>query len=72
MKNFKSLSKQCVCKKKKAVELLELQAKEKIGDDNQNALIDIDKALSYDPENTNLLSIKAILLDTLEITNKPK
>ena len=51
--------------RKKAVELLELQAKEKIGDDNQNALIDIDKALSYDPENTNLLSIKAILLDTL-------
>jgi len=51
--------------RKKAVELLELQAKEKIGDDNQNALIDINQALSYDPENANLLSIKAILLDTL-------
>ena len=51
--------------KKKAVELLEIQAKEKIGDDNQNALTDIDLALSYDPENANLLSIKAILLDTL-------
>ena len=65
--------------RKKVIELLEAQAKEKIGSDNQNALADINEALSCDPENADLLSIKAILLDALgdneqaiEIINKIK
>ena len=51
--------------KNKVVEYLELQAKEKIGNNNQDALSDINESLLYDPENANLLSIKAILLDAL-------
>ena len=46
-------------------EVSELLAKKYIGENNQEALVYIDQALLYDPENANLLSIKAILLDTL-------
>jgi tetratricopeptide (TPR) repeat protein len=51
--------------KKKIVEFLRILAEEQIGNNNQEALIDIDSALSYAPDNTNLISIKAILLDVL-------
>jgi len=46
-------------------EVSEFLAKEYIGENNQEALVYIDQALSYNPENANLLSIKAILLDSL-------
>lgn len=58
--------------KKKVVELLEIQAKEKIWDDNESALMDINQALWYDPENGNLLSIKAILLDAIGYNDQAK
>jgi tetratricopeptide (TPR) repeat protein len=46
-------------------EALEFLAKKIIGVNNQGALTYIEDALKYAPENMNLVSIKAILLDTL-------
>ena len=44
---------------------LEFLAKKIVGDNNSGALAYIEDALKYAPNNTNLISIKAILLDAL-------
>lgn len=47
------------------VETLETLAKKQIGNNNQEALTNINSALFYAPDNTKLIAIKAILLDVL-------
>ncbi len=47
------------------IEALEFLAKKLIGNNNQEALTYINDGLKYDPDNVNLISIKAILLNTL-------
>ena len=49
----------------KLTEVLEFLAKKIVGENNHEALVYVDDALKYAPDNTNLISIKAILLDAL-------
>jgi len=51
--------------KNKLVETLQLLAEKQIGSDNTKALANIDEALNISPSDTNLITIKAILLHAL-------
>ena len=51
--------------KNKIVETLQLLAEKQVGNNNQEALINIDTALNISPDNANLIVIKAILLHAL-------